>query len=1410
MLPKVANHIFLHTSRAVAAVQNQTSHTIRNVLQLQSSSGPNTTTNGLNSWNGAGSSSWGSNGAGPGGAKFNAGSRFYNGYTGAGRAVTQANASTSQDGNNGQSDDRDEFAPTRTTSRDTSKRTRLRSHSLSLGQGRQERGETLGVLKTVQLHARSRHAFAPKEQALDAEHTSGLILSTNSDASLSPPVHVRDNSTTAASVSGDIDDLPPSLIPNSASLHNAPSSDPSEAQFAVSLEDPVEEDALGGPSELYTALKNAAKSKDGARVISEVEKLHTIDRTPLVSEYNMALAALYETRRAGEPLTLLLQTYNDMVKASVLPNYRTYVTLILALTDRDIEIYRSVLSLEVRVKRRVMHGRTETVSTVSDEKRIEQLKAENNFGSAMALFEAVSVLGGKRKIPLHVYQNLLRSCAFHANIDAAIHVFAHLEARPDVMPTSIVFSNLISVYTNVGDLQGAKEVFNEYREAAKAGRVKWSYSDSTIVPDTNVSGSLARSQLQVWNRMIEAYFRCGQPASALGLLEQMMDSNAGKTDGVTDVPPPASSTFTQIITGFCESGDVATAVSWFDRLLQQGASSRHPFEASLVPSRPDQIAWVVMLENLADAGMVKDLNRLFAILVDNAAQDGIEVRATDRIMVFEANMHYMQSNPTLPKQEALEILDFLVMNVVEQDTSVSPYAIYPREMMNMVEGLFQQYARLGVSEKGIDLAERFLEHQELETKKAEEEAKDAPSIAFDRIKHVRDFIARASLPIMQSACKKTPPSFQDAIRVMRLLSRVDLPPNRSLSPYLLHAYSITKKRGEIHNHHLSRRDYEMLILAATSVERTHDLTMDETAIIPNYSYNGLSSLVVDFSKENLDLSKMEPRYITELSKALYSRYDEEELDKLFSKVNAQYKSLLKQRNNSPQTEQPAINLLPPTSQVSVDGALSRYVDEWYPTSRGSNALEGYARLEAGVASHKYPHPSTIGRLIVGLGRLGEMEKVRRLYDVAQIVLASLEGHKHWQSHSWFQIEDKMIVACAHQGDMDAAFAHRTRITENGGAPSPDAYGSLIENVKDTTDDTSNAMALFREAQLVGCTPNVYLFNTIISKLAKARKADFALELFQQMKATPGLRATSITYGAVIAACARVGDAHSAEQLFLEMTMQPNFRPRIPPYNTMMQMYTHTKPDRERVLHYYHALLAANIQPSAHTYKLLIDAYGTIEPIDADAMENVFKAVESSNSVQLQGSHWAALINAWGCVKKNLDKAIVIFDSISSHPGVKHSATPLPDAVTYEALFNVLVTHKRVDLIPTYVERLNASSVHMTAYIANLLIKGYAAGGNIEQARTIFEGLADPPRGVAAPNNHVPHDSSTSAPASPTSLSYREPSTWESMFRAELGSGNRDRALALLQRLQERQFPPAVYNRIKGIMLDDSVSPWPAP
>lgn len=125
------------------------------------------------------------------------------------------------------------------------------------------------------------------------------------------------------------------------------------------------------------------------------------------------------------------------------------------------------------------------------------------------------------------------------------------------------------------------------------------------------------------------------------------------------------------------------------------------------------------------------------------------------------------------------------------------------------------------------------------------------------------------------------------------------------------------------------------------------------------------------------------------------------------------------------------------------------------------------------------------------------------------------------------------------------------------------------------------------------------------------------------------------------------------------------------------------------------------------------------------------------------------------MQKNLDKAVEVFDSIESHPSTRASGHRLPDAVTYEAMINVLVTLRRTDLMPEFLERLTSSGVHMTAYIANLLIKGFAANGDLDRAREVFESLSDPPVGVAAPNNHLPHEVSPKSTVAPGAPVFRE-------------------------------------------------------
>lgn len=172
---------------------------------------------------------------------------------------------------------------------------------------------------------------------------------------------------------------------------------------------------------------------------------------------------------------------------------------------------------------------------------------------------------------------------------------------------------------------------------------------------------------------------------------------------------------------------------------------------------------------------------------------------------------------------------------------------------------------------------------------------------------------------------------------------------------------------------------------------------------------------------------------------------------------------------------------------------------------------------------------------------------------------------------------------------------------------------------------------------------------------------------------------------------------------------------------MMQMHLQTQPSRELVLHYYNQMIQANVSPSAHTYKLLLDAYGTLQPIDLDAMQKIFDNLCKDRRVDVQGTHWASLIHAYGNVAGEPEKAIEIFESIPSHPSTLSKDV---EPVCWEAVLNVLASAKMADRMEGYVARMQQQHVRRTAYVNNMLIRGYAAVGKLDKSREIFESMQD--------------------------------------------------------------------------------------
>lgn len=1355
MIPKVANHLLHQTARAAAATPAQSTSALWTALQ---SSSPSSST-ALTSWSGV-SSSYSGAGAGAGGAKYHAGSRFYQGYTGIGRAVTQADASSANTQN-----DEEELKFVRrqpTATHSTSARSLTRSRLSSLAP-RKEDGSAhkLGILKSVQIHVRSKHAFAAAQaRAAEAEE-----------------VGVRYSSTATTTVANDASVSPP-----------PPSSKP-EATQKTKL-GPI-------PTAASAAISRALVSGEQLDILSAVMGFRETSRPGAnIEDWNLALQALISVRVPGQPLTLILDTYNDLISRGFVPNLRTYTLLISALTTRDAEVNKVSAIIHSRIKRRNLAGRHEAPSQSIDSQRMKALRSEENLASALSLFQAASVVYGPH-IPFPTYVALLQSCATHGNVDAAIVVFAQLEKRTDVRPSVTVYHHLIAAYANAGDLAGVEEVFAEFVAASNEGRIDWAAEESEerlhgMLSDSARTGSARAAQLKIWNRLIQAHFQCGTPAGALSVLERMMDSTAGEVFGPTDVPPPAPSTFTAVVAGFIQSGDVNTALTWFERLLQQDNPSSHPFASSPVPPRPDQHAWRLMINALAKESAVEELNRIFAVLVETHARDGLELTPHEVVVTATANIVKYASGKKIETATLEEKVDYLIRIIWsgEVTTSEPLFLESSHSLADQIVGLCMAH---NAHAKALQVLSAWSAYHLRVLEQAQEEGRD-PGQHWERIQTElaelrRDFHATAAKMLAPVEKGKSKLPFTQARELTRMADELGVAYSPDVAEtYLSTVYGALSSGEPVE---IEPKDWDRLLVLASA---------------PDSVSHGFTVVLLEaMSRRGVDLALIDPALSHAVGKALSENIGSvADTRALLKSLGPQFEErfgdhVLSMDGAGPRSGQP----------MQVDEYHSRFVDEFFPSHPSVTPLMCFDRYLVGAQANKYPTPETMGRLINGLGRAKRLDLARVVYEDSQRLLAQLaDGGDAASSVGWFQVEDQMLIALAHAEDIDGAQRHRERILEHGGCPSADAYGALIQSVRDTTDDASNALKLFQEAQVRGVAPNQFLYNTIISKLAKARKVDYALELFQQMKAG-NVIPTSVTYGAVIAACCRVGDAHSAEILFTEMASRHNFRPRVPPYNTMMQLYTHTKPDRKRVLHFYDLMKQAKIRPTAHTYKLLLDAYGTIEPVDLHQMEEVFKQLVADRNINVQGTHWAALINAYGCVAKDLNKALETFESVRTHPSTARSPEPLPDALVFEALINVLVTLRRTDLIPKYTQQLLQSGIHMTAYIANVLIRGHAAAGNLDEARRVFESLLDPPVGVAAPNNHAPHEASPSSAVPADAPVYREPSTWEAMIRAELGNGNRDAAIALLERLKARQYPTAVYQRIAGIMLDDSVSPWPS-
>ncbi|KAF8516021.1 hypothetical protein BU17DRAFT_51204 [Hysterangium stoloniferum] len=1417
MLPKVATHILQHTTRVAAAVQNQTTQAFRNALQLQQGT-PSASAgggSGLTQWGGVGSSSgWGSgSSAGPGGAKYNAGSRFYTGYTGPGRSVTQTTSQT-DDNDERTTQVRIKHVPTH-AKRHVPARPRSLSVSFS-SEDRLSRGKGLGVLQVVQ--ARARHAFA-------AQRGSSPLIDESSNELLIPdqPALVRRNSTSTPSApsidEGTVSSAPPPPPSPKNTTSTPPLSDVAGRDDApIRIDDTV---LLNHDLAAYEGLRAAANSKDIDLIRKEIERYRNQTYVS-VPCYNMALTALYDVRSPGDPITTIIELYNEMIYRDLIPNFRTYRIMISTLCERDYDVSCVIRRLEDKIKRRKFTDPENPSLNEADEQRLAQLRVEKNFASAMAMFQAATVVQLQNQkqsrsqiLEIKEYNVLLRSCAIHANVDAALRVFAHLERFHNELATPTTYLMLLNVFHAIGDPKGAQRIFDGYKDACQRQKIIFS-------PKTDQYENQCKYiHVQIWNKMIGIYLNCGEVEKAIDLFDSMIATPRGIDFQPTDPPLANTLTYSALISGFCDSGDTETAVRWLEQLLSQGSPPPDWHRPLQRPPLPITAHWHAVLAALAHNGAVDELNRVWKLHLTAMPKRGV-VKAIDRKMVARVNLDAIRAAHEDPAR-VLALSNFLANDVLKSDDP--EFSLYTQS--GDAKAILHKLVDLLIEIRHLDTIAAVVEQVILREREVVgdyevTQAWDGHD-TLSKMNTLRGIVKSTAGAVVHCSTPENILPLKLLLRVLGIGRLVTMGPPAAFGPAIVASYLQAKRSGDLV---LSSEEQGILVEAFVAIELPPlERSRNENAIAqsdawkpPDYNYPGMASLLEDLALTPFSMESLPLKTQRKVMRTLVYTHGRERALEIVRGLGNQFSNLLNMhgisldRSTSAQfgqmPEEAAEHFLDNhKGRAKIDTFHTKFVDEWHPYNPKVTCLMGYKRFIGGAKKGIFTSPECIGRLIGGLGRLGNLEKVHELYQYGQIALGSLENQKAWQSSGWFVLEDYMIIGLAHGGQLQAADVHRMRILEAGGTPSADAYAALICNLKDTTDDTGNALQYWEEALSRGCSPNIFMYNTIISRLAKARKAEQALAVFRQMQEN-GIQPSTITYGAIITAACRVSDAAAAEAYFEQMTASPKYKLRAAPYNMMMQMYVTTKPNRERALYYYNALERDKVKPTDHTWKLLLDIYGKLSPPDIEGMQMVFEKIASNPEIEIIGSHWASLINAHGCIAKDLNRAIGLFESIATHPSTARSKNPMPDAVVYEALFEVFSVHRRPDLIPVYMHRLTTSEVRPTAYVANAVIKGYSVVGDIDSARAMFESLQDPPTGIAAPFNHCTtkggvrqYQKASDDPSA--NVIYREPSTWEAMVRAELAVGNNDQAQNLVRRMEMR-YVYVLPNNIRVMLTSDDL------
>ncbi|MCJ1375280.1 hypothetical protein MMC20_006515 [Loxospora ochrophaea] len=906
-----------------------------------------------------------------------------------------------------------------------------------------------------------------------------------------------------------------------------------------------------------------------------------------------------------------------------------------------------------------------------------------------------------REYSANTYRLLISACATYGEVDHMIRVYSHMEANK-VKPHAAIFAPMIEAFAVSGDLSSAVECYNEYKSLA-------------IADDSGKFSVIQRTDNEVYAAVVKAYAVCDKSIGGKKFFGKIVDSFEN-TDNVTK-DRLESVRNTVIFDGFVQESLKRRAFSdAFDYASQ-----------SLLSSFLREKAMSQICIAAADGNNVEIATKAY----ENGFSD---VERTPTAAMAMLALHIRQGDLDMARTywSALSAWTQPDNRLIEPTTMYS-VALIGSGLVD--EGLMQarqSFARVRTSASNI---------------KGQSDSTDEIDEA---IEFIGSFLAEHGVVPSPNASV----SFLWAMIENRgLVSPVAEQMLAGLGPA-----EITK---------LSWQD----LILALQVEA--DLICSGQSVLdidhPSrfaYLLEAVTSIGTPLEQRTVELVEKSLERIAHQRPGLVTKWQA-------------YRQAMTSRGHQSLTYTPRVNPVidsPPVYSDTFDpysgttdykgSAVIAEELERHDAKTSTGLNEALLRFKNIRRAGRHPRYIVYAKLIAAAGKDGRANLVHDILGMARQDVPFMPNYRVVQ-HGWASILDAMVGACLTLGNRTLAAEFHQELLGMGAAPTANTFGLYITTLKESTktfDEATEAVKIFHRAKSEGVEPSSFLYNALIGKLGKARRIDDCLFYFAEMRSL-GIRPTSVTYGTVVNALCRVSDERFAEELFEEMESMPNYKPRPAPYNSLMQFFLTTKRDSSKVLAYHERMRSRNIRPTMHTYKLLIDTYATLEPINMAAAEDILQTMRTSGD-RPEAVHYASLIHAKGCVLHDLAGARETFDFVLQNAEVR------PQACLYQALFESMVANHSVKDTEGILQDMSTRRIEMTPYIANTLIHGWATEKDITKSKSIYNAVGK---------------------------EKREPSTYEAMTRAFLSIEDRPSASEVVHEMLSRGYPSAVSGKILELL-----------